>query len=333
MAKVSVIVPVYNVEKYLRQCLDSLVNQTLTDIEIICINDGSTDGSLAILEDYASKDKRIRLISQENQGQGVARNRGIELSTGEYLGFVDPDDWIELNMYEEMYSKAKLSDAMIVEAMYSEFFESSGKTKIRKSPVTLPENQVFTWKIHKDYLFKSSILAVWNKIYKKTFVNQHKIRFAEAKLAEDHIFTLKSKVLAEKINFINKPYYNYRVHRDSAVNSISPETLRVIDILKDVNAFFNEQGVRNKYNCKEFDSYFEFTLARQYASVPEGCKSLYEQKCRAFLTDKQYKEYQKFKFGKFKPLERIFSLKNETCFGVRYKVLVLLGCKIKFKPV
>ena len=243
MAKVSVIVPVYNVEKYLRQCLDSLVNQTLTDIEIICINDGSTDGSLAILEDYASKDKRIRLISQENQGQGVARNKGIELSTGEYLGFVDPDDWIELNMYEEMYSKAKLSDAMIVEAMYSEFFECSGKTKIRKSPVTLPENQVFTWKIHKDYLFKSSILAVWNKIYKKTFVNQHKIRFAEAKLAEDHIFTLKSKVLAEKINFINKPYYNYRVRRDSAVNSISPETLRVIDILKDVNAFFFKKEI------------------------------------------------------------------------------------------
>lgn len=333
MAKVSVIVPVYNVEKYLRQCLDSLVNQTLTDIEIICINDGSTDGSLAILEDYASKDKRIRLISQENQGQGVARNKGIELSSGEYIGFVDPDDWVEYGMFENLYKAAKVHNADLAEAMYSEYYEYSGMTKIRKSPVNLPQDKTFDWKINKDYLFKSSILAVWNKIYKKTFVNQHKIRFAEAKLAEDHIFTLKSKVLAEKINFINKPYYNYRVRRDSAVNSISPETLRVIDILKDVNAFFNEQGVRNKYNRKEFDSYFEFTLARQYASVPEGCKSLYEQKCRAFLTDKQYKEYQKFKFGKFKPLERIFSLKNETCFGVRYKVLVLLGCKIKFKPV
>ena len=246
---------------------------------------------------------------------------------------MDPDDWIELNMYEEMYSKAKLSDAMIVEAMYSEFFESSGKTKIRKSPVTLPENQVFTWKIHKDYLFKSSILAVWNKIYKRNFINRHDIKFSNAKLAEDHMFTFKSKILAGKILFIDKPFYNYRVRRDSAVNSVSSETLRVVDILREVTGFFGVHGVCDITGRKNVDFYLEYTLARVFATVPENLKKVYDKKCKSFLNDLQYMEYKKLKFGKYTPLERIFSLKNETSFGIRYKVLVLLGCKLRFRPL
>ena len=333
MVNVSVIVPVYNVEKYLRQCLDSLVNQTLTDIEIICINDGSTDGSLAILEDYASKDERIKVISQENQGQGAARNRGIELSSGEYIGFVDPDDWVEYGMFENLYKAAKVHNADLAEAMYSEYYEYSGMTKIRKSPVNLPQDKTFDWKINKDYLFKSSILAVWNKIYKRNFINRHDIKFSNAKLAEDHMFTFKSKILAGKILFINKPFYNYRVRRDSAVNSVSAETLRVVDILREVTGFFGVHGVCDITGRKNVDFYLEYTLARVFTTVPENLKKVYDKKCKSFLNDLQYMEYKKLKFGKYTPLERIFSLKNETSFGIRYKVLVLLGCKLRFRPL
>lgn len=333
MAKVSVIVPVYNVEKYLRQCLDSLVNQTLTDIEIICINDGSTDGSLSILEDYASKDERIKVISQENQGQGAARNRGIELSSGEYIGFVDPDDWVEYGMFENLYKAAKVHNADLAEAMYSEYYEYSGMTKVRKSPVKLPQDKTFDWKINKDYLFKSSILAVWNKIYKRNFIDRHNIKFSNAKLAEDHMFTFKSKILAGKILFINKPFYNYRVRRDSAVNSVSAETLRVVDILREVTGFFGVHGVCDITGRKNVDFYLEYTLARVFSTVPENLKKVYDKKCKTFLNDLQYMEYKKLKFGKYTPLERIFSLKNETSFGIRYKVLVLLGCKLRFRPL
>ena len=98
MPKVSIIIPVYNVEKYLKKCLNCIVNQTLTDFEVICINDGSTDNSLEILNEYAKNDKRFIVISQENQGQGVARNRCLELVKGEYIQFIDPDDWVETNM-------------------------------------------------------------------------------------------------------------------------------------------------------------------------------------------------------------------------------------------
>jgi glycosyltransferase involved in cell wall biosynthesis len=103
MPKVSIVIPVYNVEKYLRQCLDSVVNQTLKDIEIICVNDGSTDNSLQILEEYANKDDRIKIINKDNGGLSSARNAGLEIATGVYIGFVDSDDYIEIETYNEAY--------------------------------------------------------------------------------------------------------------------------------------------------------------------------------------------------------------------------------------
>ena len=105
--KVSIIVPVYNVEKYLRKCLDSLVNQTLKDIEIICINDGSTDDSLNILQEYAREHHNVVVIDQENQGVSIARNNGINKAQGDYIGFVDPDDWVEPDMFKILYEKAE----------------------------------------------------------------------------------------------------------------------------------------------------------------------------------------------------------------------------------
>ena len=106
MSKVSVIVPVYNTEKYLEKCLNSLINQTLHDIEVICVNDGSTDNSLNILNQYAQKDNRIKIINQENKMQGAARNAGTQIAAGEYIGFVDSDDWIDLDYFEKLYNAA-----------------------------------------------------------------------------------------------------------------------------------------------------------------------------------------------------------------------------------
>jgi len=103
MTKISVIIPVYNTEKYLKECLESIINQTLTDIEIICINDGSTDNSLDILNSYANSDKRIKVFSQKNQGQGTARNYGMKIATGDYIHFMDSDDILELNTFEDSY--------------------------------------------------------------------------------------------------------------------------------------------------------------------------------------------------------------------------------------
>ena len=116
MPKISVIIPVYNVERFLKKCLESVINQTLSDLEIICINDGSTDKSLSILNSFAQKDNRIIVINQDNQGQSCARNAGLSIATGKYIGFVDSDDWIDLDFYEKLYNTAKKYNADIAAA-------------------------------------------------------------------------------------------------------------------------------------------------------------------------------------------------------------------------
>lgn len=131
MPKISVIIPVYNVENYLRECLDSIINQTFKDIEIICVDDCSTDNSLDILNEYAQKDNRIKVFEQkENSGQGAARNFGISIAQGEYITFVDPDDYIESTMYEKMYNQAKTLNSEIVMCDVQKFFETSGNIKL-----------------------------------------------------------------------------------------------------------------------------------------------------------------------------------------------------------
>ena len=129
MAEFSIIIPVYNVAKYLKQSLDSVINQTFTDVEIICVNDGSTDESLSILNDYASKDSRFVIISQANQGQGVARNNAIKIAKGKYLLFLDPDDWLDLNAVQTLADKFNETDADVIQFNYSEYIEKTGKVR------------------------------------------------------------------------------------------------------------------------------------------------------------------------------------------------------------
>ena len=140
MPKVSVIIPVYKTEDYLRKCLDSVCNQTLKDIEIICINDCSPDGCLEILKEYASKDERIKIIDfKENKGAACARNAGIDAAQGEYLGFVDSDDFIDLDFYEKLYIKAKETNAQIVKGVFNTI---AGKHSFKTSNEKIKSNKL-----------------------------------------------------------------------------------------------------------------------------------------------------------------------------------------------
>lgn len=136
--KVSIIVPVYNVEKYLSKCLNSLINQTLREIEILCVDDGSTDNSAKILENFVQKDCRVKVFSQKNSGQSVARNVAIEHASGEYLGFVDSDDWVDLDYFEKLYSAAKNMTAILLVPVLSvvKGLEVQSKKHTKKSKYT-----------------------------------------------------------------------------------------------------------------------------------------------------------------------------------------------------
>lgn len=247
MPKVSVIIPVYNTEKYLKECLDSVINQTLTDIEIICIDDGSFDNSLAILQEYAQKDTRIRILKQKNKGAGAARNMGLNIATGKYLAFLDSDDFFYKDFCKKMYNKAKETDADIVVCKAMEFNNLTKKpSKMTWSLVEeqLPNKNVFSYKDFPKFIFGFSQNWVWNKIFKKTFIKQKNISFLKLFRTNDLYFTCVASVLAERITCIKEELVNYRVGLKT--NSQSTNFLYPLDFytsLKKLKHFLKKRKI------------------------------------------------------------------------------------------
>ena len=226
--KVSIIVPVYNVEKYIDKCLDSLVNQTLKDIEIIVVNDGTKDKSEDIIKKYMSKYSNIVYLKKENGGQGSARNYGLDCARGDYIGYVDSDDYVELDMYEKMYNKAKEDNSDIV---------ICGSYNIKNNIKTIDiDRRIFNSKI--DAFFGR--MAVWNKIYKKDLLISNNMTFRSKYWYEDLDFTVKALSKASKISYVDEPLYNYILRDGSTMNNSNINrnleiTLAFDDILSSVN--------------------------------------------------------------------------------------------------
>ena len=224
MAKVSIIIPVYNVERYLAECMESVVTQTLRDIEIICVNDGSADGSFKILKEYETRDKRVTLISQENQGYGYAMNRGIMYASGEYIGIVEPDDYIVPDMYQELYQTAINNELDFVKADFYRFTtEPDGECELiynHLSPDPDDYNKVFNpGKCPEALRF---IMNTWSGIYRREFLEKYGIRHHETPGAsfQDNGFWIQTFVYGERAMIVDKPYYrNRRDNPDSSVNS------------------------------------------------------------------------------------------------------------------
>ena len=239
MVKVSVIVPVYNVEKYLPQCLDSLVNQTLKDIEIIIVNDGSPDNSQKIIDKYQKRyPKKIKSYIKENGGQGSARNFGLKYVTGKYISFVDSDDWLKLNALEDMYCKAIKNNADIVICDMIEHYEN-GSAKYYD----------FT---NFNSIYESTPSAC-NKIFKKDVVKN--INFIEGLWYEDFNFTIKILLGNPKIITIKKGYYNYNYREKSTMHNNN--SLKNLDIIKVMNDL-KDYAIKNKLYNKEIFSYLIF---------------------------------------------------------------------------
>ena len=208
---VSVIVPIYNVEKYLSKCIESIINQTLSNIEIILVNDGSTDSSGVIADNYAKKDSRIRVIHKKNGGQGSARNTGIELASGEYIGFVDSDDWIDLDMYEKLYNKSNKYKSDIAIGSRKVFNENYDLV----TTVTVGDNEFDN--ISKnivDYILKNvfypQTVSACNKLYSRKLLLNNNIRFrsVEEVGSEDAVFNYCTLLNTNKIVTINDTFYN-----------------------------------------------------------------------------------------------------------------------------
>ncbi len=209
---VSIIIPVCNSEKYLSECLKSICSQTLKNIEIICINDGSNDSSFEILSSFEKKDERIRLVSKINEGFGCALNIGLNLAGGEYVGIVEPTDFVDKKMFEKLYALSRKCDADIVKSAYFKYFEKTKVESEKKQKVSFEKYcKVPTWffRIAECPSFFSFHPSIWSAIYKRTFLNNNSIRFVEAKNFSfvDNPFQVESMLLAQKIVYTGSAYY------------------------------------------------------------------------------------------------------------------------------
>ncbi len=220
MPKVSIIIPFNNVESYISECLESVLNQTLSDLEVICINDASTDGTLDIVKKYLSNDSRIRLIElPERKGQGYARNRGIEIATGEYIGFVDSDDFVKLDMFGALYNLAKENDNDITMCQAVEYDDVSGQyiqsDYYSLSPLRSFSNGVFSAEDSKQVILDINV-ALWNKIYKRSYLQGLNEKFPEGFIYEDLPFFFGTYLPAKRVQIVWKDFYVYRINRKNS---------------------------------------------------------------------------------------------------------------------
>ncbi len=239
MPKVSVIVPVYNVKQYVGKCLESLVNQTLSDIEIIVVNDGSQDGSKDIVLEYKGKySNKIVYLEKQNGGLSDARNYGMKYTNGDYIAFLDSDDYVELNTYEKLYNKAIETDADMVEC---DFYWEYPDKRIHDTNAN--------YKNESDMYANARVVA-WNKLYKREVLLNSNIEFPKGLRYEDVEFFYKILPKLNKIELINEPLIHY-VQRENSITYVQNErTKEIFTILDNVIEYYKQNGLYEKFSAE-----------------------------------------------------------------------------------
>ena len=247
MAQVSVIIPVYNIERHLRQCLDSVAGQTLKDLEIICVDDGSTDKSPEILADYAAKDGRFQIITQPNAGPGTARNTGMARATGEYLIFLDSDDWFEPDFLERMVAKAKGTGADVTICRAVEFDTHSGKelpSEWMLRTKLLPKKPCFSPQEVSANLFYFTWGWPWDKLYRTEYLRQGGFSYPALPNSEDLSFVFLSLAGAKSLAVEDTVLVHHRVNRGTSVsNSRSAHPEAPYQAIRELEKGLRERGL------------------------------------------------------------------------------------------
>lgn len=250
--KISIIIPTYNVEKYIAQTLNSVVNQTLQEIEIIIIDNNSEDNTLEIIENYSKFDNRIKIIKNpKNYKQGFARNLGIEKAKGEYIFFLDGDDYIKINSLEKLYTKITQDNADITICTWSKFNDKNGKisrndyANLKNIPKKF-DNKTFNWQDIKDNIFKQTTVP-WDKIYKRDFLIKNNILFPAGIFFEDNTFVFEALLKAKKISILREDLIYYRFNHKTAVTNTNNQSF--MDYLTAINLV--------EYNLKKLNLFEE----------------------------------------------------------------------------
>ena len=263
MYRISIIIPVYNVEKYLGRCLDSVVGQTYQNLEIICVNDGSTDSSRAILKGYSIIDKRIMIVDKENGGLSSARNKGLDVATGDYCYFLDSDDWIEPNTIETLVKKMFLHDVDAVVHSAENIKEDDSALKLAEDCQNWMNSYNREEGIYDVPLdISSQICSVaWNRLYKMSIINEYHCRFADGLINEDEAFLWTYFIHCENYYYLNNRFYNY-FRRSNSIMGTRDNSEKVLDILVILRLIYETVA---KY--KDIEEYSEILTKRYIAEI------------------------------------------------------------------
>ena len=314
MPAFSIIVPVYNVEAYITRCLESIASQTFSDIEVILIDDGSTDDSLSICKNFCFKDKRFRVFSKNNEGQGIARNLGISLAEGEFICFIDSDDWVETHLCEVAYKALKDNDVDFFN--FGVNFVNAQGIQVKKFNrfkfLELNGPEIF----HKALIDDQVLSIVWNKVFRRSVIIKNKISFPDIRAIEDIYFSRAISKVSEKVTFANGILYHAFVRPSSSSRSMTIQSFfDAENLLKIEHDLFLQDGSKKIHDLfgahvLKFYSYLQVQSAFRMQNYSEYLK------CYKII--KKSKIY-KTSF-KFSPINNL-SIKNK---------LILLICQFPF---
>lgn len=334
---ISVIIPVYNVEKYLEQCLDSVMNQTMKELEIILVNDGSTDNSGHICDRYAKKDSRIVVIHKENQGLAAARQSGLDVARGEYIGFVDSDDWLELNMYEEMFQVAKKTDSDIV--FCNVYRNEDKKEQVYFEPGYYSREQMI------ETIFPRLLAGFdengeentlrwcnWLRLYKKEVIDNNNICFdTRFRRCQDLPFTFECTIHADSYYYLGNSYlYHNRMNYESLSKGYTKNMWGLIKplilYLKNVVDNYHEYNFENQMNRRAALFVFECC---ENENKPNNKRTLKERlkTIRSIMNDKDAKMWiNQLDLSGMRRIHKLYAI----CFKYRLAVIFYLLSEKRF---
>lgn len=319
MPKVSVIVPVYNVEPYIEKCLESLVNQTIDDIEIIIVNDGSTDNSKEIIQKKIKQfPEKMVYLEKENGGLSDARNYGMTYAKGEYIAFLDSDDYVEKDMYEKMYQIAKKENSDMVECDF--YWEYPNKQK---------QDSAQRYEGKKEMLEKIRVVA-WNKLIRREILEKSQIKFPKGYRYEDVEFTYLLIPYLEKVSFLKQPCVHY-IQREGSISNLQNErTKEIFDVLEHVIKTYQEKGIYETYQTQLEYVYVRYAFCSSFLRMVKIPDKIVREKMLQETWEQVNQKFPDWKHNKIlKEHKNAKNLYMKTLNKVTYKIYSKIFRRIK----